>query len=440
MKSPTPDTPDDLILEGSDLPEPTHVRPVKPVARPNLPTTGVNTRELAKILARQAREAAAAQGAQPQLQDAPVSAAPVIPGAIAAESAVRAAIPSAPPPTFGAPPALAPAAFDADASRARLAAPDVPSTLPEAPQGTATPIATSRLANAPMPAPAAAAPPAAPPPVAPAGSALARAPAPPRRSMTAAEALEVARALEAAKASAQTAPPTPAPPSRAPAAVARVETTVTPPPAPAVVASPPATAPANTRGSSAAETTRPRPRKPADGLPAGVPGRAMAAAPPPRKPMSAAEALVAAREAEAAVVTPHVTHAPPTTPSTPTRQTTAAPTGPVRAAASSVKAAQALLGVLMPELPLYVAAATSGANAAMRPLWKSHRARLVAAREVEQAFAAAAVASALGAAPESLCFALVVLEDRELLTVLDLEARALVAVFPEARVWGVSWD
>jgi hypothetical protein len=105
-----------------------------------------------------------------------------------------------------------------------------------------------------------------------------------------------------------------------------------------------------------------------------------------------------------------------------------------------VKAAQVLLGVLMPELPLYVAAATGGASAAMRPLWKSHRARLVAARQVEQAFAAASVASALGTAAESLCFALVVLEDQELLTVLDLEARALVAVFPEARVWGVNWD
>jgi hypothetical protein len=438
MKSPTSDTPDDLILEGSDLPEPTHVRPVKPVARPNLPTTGVNTRELAKILARQAREAAAAQEAQLRPQDALSSAAPAVPGAIAAESAVRAAIPKAPAPSFGTLPALAPGAFDAEASRARLAAPDVPSTLPEAPQGTSTPVATPRLAQVPMPAPAPSAATSAPPPVAPAGGALARAPAPQRRSMTAAEALEVARALEAAKTSAQTVPPNPAPATaRAPASVAQVETTVTPPPAPPVVAPTPATAPAATRAATAAETTRPRPRKPAaDGLPAGVPGRAMAAAPPPRKPMSATEALAAAREAEAAAVTPQVAHAAPTASA---HQTMAATPGPVRAAASSVKAAQALLGVLMPELPLYVAAATGGASAAMRPLWKSHRGRLVVARELEQAFAAAAVASALGNAPESLCFALVVFEDRELLTVLDLEARALVAVFPEARTWGVSW-
>jgi hypothetical protein len=97
--------------------------------------------------------------------------------------------------------------------------------------------------------------------------------------------------------------------------------------------------------------------------------------------------------------------------------------------------------VLLPESQLYVAAAVVvGDTTILRPLWKSHRARLASTHAVEHAFSAAAIVTALSTRAEALCFALVVADDRELLVAVDLEERSLVAVLPDARAWGVTLE
>jgi hypothetical protein len=470
IKPPSATSPLSAPLDGVDLPEPAHVRPVKPVPRPNLPKTGVNTRELAKMLGRAARE-----GASPIVMAVPdVSDALTLDPTGDVEVVDERAPPTnpGPPPTFSVqpPPALPSAAFDAEAARVRVAG---EATTPEAASAPANdgvarvrvaPVASSALpmaargpgGGASQPSPSSPAP-SSPAPSSPAPSSPAPneapptsriAAPPPRRSMSAAEALERARVVEGA---APVAAPAAAPPAPVPVVPA---------------AAPVPAAPAAARRQNPGETTRPRPRKPVADAPAapppGTPGRAMASAPPPRRVLTAAEALAAARVTEPASVPASAAAAASGAPSVaapaPAAPPAAAPPAPPPAAPPSastvrtsaarpaggpspVRAAQALLGVLLPETQPYVAAAVMVQDTALlRPLWKAHRARLASAHAGEHALAAAAVVSALATRADALSFALVVLDERELLVAIDLEERSLVAVLPDARSWGVPWD
>jgi hypothetical protein len=98
--------------------------------------------------------------------------------------------------------------------------------------------------------------------------------------------------------------------------------------------------------------------------------------------------------------------------------------------------------VFLPDVPAWVAAAVRiTERGEHRALWKEHRARLAGAGDLGAALACGAVVQALmNRPPGALVYALVVVSRGELLVVLDLDARAIVGVFRDAKSWRVSFD
>jgi hypothetical protein len=102
--------------------------------------------------------------------------------------------------------------------------------------------------------------------------------------------------------------------------------------------------------------------------------------------------------------------------------------------------AQPLVNAALPGAPLYVASALRADDrAALLPLWKAHRARLLAGGDVRTAFAAAAVLQALGAVPlGDLLAALVVRDGGDLLVWFDLRDGRVLGAFDGAAAWGMK--
>jgi hypothetical protein len=102
--------------------------------------------------------------------------------------------------------------------------------------------------------------------------------------------------------------------------------------------------------------------------------------------------------------------------------------------------AQALVAAALPGAPLYVANAVRvDERGAQRPLWKAHRARLLATGDYRTAFGASAVVAALGEAPAgALIAALVVRDGGDLLVWFDLRDGRALAVFDGGLNWGLQ--
>lgn len=192
------------------------------------------------------------------------------------------------------------------------------------------------------------------------------------------------------------------------------------------------TAPAAPAAPAAAPAPAPRP--------VGIAG-----APPPRRSMSAAEAMDAARHAEEdrAAAQTHVVAAPPAA-----EPRVAAPwappppvaaEGPTRPAPTARTAltdpVQAILASALSGTTLFVAGAYYAEDRKiLTALWKAHRANFGARMQLDQAVACETVLVALQTAPPQRLAAAHVLSDRtDFLLWVDLQNRKLLAAFPNAR-------
>jgi hypothetical protein len=103
--------------------------------------------------------------------------------------------------------------------------------------------------------------------------------------------------------------------------------------------------------------------------------------------------------------------------------------------------AQALVAAALPGAPLYVANAIRVEDrAAQRPLWKAHRARMLASGDFRGAFAVAAVVQALAEVPNgSLLAVLVVRDGGDLLVWFDLRSGAPIAALDGGLAWGLAF-
>ena len=178
-----------------------------------------------------------------------------------------------------------------------------------------------------------------------------------------------------------------------------------------------------------------------------------AAAPPPRKSLSLAEAMDAARVAESAKAkeaskpveaTPAATAASSAASASASLTAAPAPAAVARPVATSqglTDAIQGLIQAVVPGAALYVPAAVLvQERAVLKPLWKAHRARLLAAGDFERAVAAGAVVSALNTRPaDAIAAAHVVLDGGEFLAWFDLDLGTPIAAFAEPRAWGLSF-
>ncbi|MFZ5481791.1 MAG: hypothetical protein ACOZNI_33830, partial [Myxococcota bacterium] len=165
---------------------------------------------------------------------------------------------------------------------------------------------------------------------------------------------------------------------------------------------------------------------------------------PPAKKMSAAEALEAARVAEAAkaAAPPPVVATPPAPVATPApAPVAAAPAAPVSPGAVS-DACQDIVGFALPNAAIYVPhAVIADDRGTLRPLWKAHRARLVAKGDIERAATCAAVVEALTSRPAgSLAYAQLHLDEGDYLGWFDLHAKAIVGVLPDPSGWGMKLE
>lgn len=197
----------------------------------------------------------------------------------------------------------------------------------------------------------------------------------------------------------------------------------------------------------------PRAAAAAPAAPAGP--RSLLAAPPPKRALSAAEAMEAARAAESAkpaepaprpaAAKPAAAAAPPTAPATapptaPSPSASAAPaaSAPVR---NAVDAVQALLKVTLPNAAIYVpAAVVTDDRVALMAVWKAHRARMIADGDIERAAIVAAVVRAFSARPlGAIAAAHLVLDGGEYIGWMDLDAGAPIGLLPNPHVWGVQF-
>lgn len=183
------------------------------------------------------------------------------------------------------------------------------------------------------------------------------------------------------------------------------------------------------------------------------PARGLAGAPPPRRTLSAAEALEAAREAEEAEKRRKLEEArrvaaeararlaaPPTpaSPAIPAAVVIEPPAAvPAASPASPIEAAQALLASRLPGTSLAIATAMyADDRKLLTVLWKAHRGRFLAAGELDHALAADAVliaASNLG--PRELLAATVSTDKGDWLLWMDLRHHQVIAAFANARAW-----
>lgn len=198
------------------------------------------------------------------------------------------------------------------------------------------------------------------------------------------------------------------------------------------------------------------------------------AAPPPKRGVSAAEAMDAARAAEARAEeakaaeakaagakaagakaaeakaaearAPEKSAAAALSPAPAVgRPGDAKPAEPLRVPAPAADrvadTVQRLIGATLPNAAIYVPAAIMADDRAMlRPLWKAHRARLLAEGDIERAISAASVISALQSRPAgALAVAHVVHDGGEFLGWFDLAEGAPIAAFPGARAWGIDF-
>jgi hypothetical protein len=265
----------------------------------------------------------------------------------------------------------------------------------------------------------------------------------------------------AAKAGAPTRAPEAAPPP-VPAASTLGGRVMPPPAAPSGRVMPPPAAPA----APAAGRAMPAP-KPAAPAPAAAGGGRLAglAAPAPRRTLTAAEAMEAARLAEAARA---AEAAAPKAPARPAAAAPAAPAAPVASAAAPAAAAkdggpgrvvasvaptfdlgdddtltdrvQALVTAALPGAPLYVANAVRvDDRQVQRPVWKAHRARILASGDYRTAFAVSAIVQALADVPMgALVAGLVVRDGGDLLIWFDLRDGRPVAALDGGMNWGLT--
>ncbi len=364
---------------GAELPLP---GTVKPVVRPNLPRTGVDARELARVLARQ--HIPTGGPLLPPIDEDPAPRAPV-----AHVAAAPAAAPAPPRPERGfTPPPVVSTRIVPEPS------PAVPAALRSA-GADAGPISR-----------------------APRGMELARAP----RALSAMEALDAARAAEratlpgahfAAPGPAR-GPSSPVPPRLAaprantsPFSTARPRVEV-----PRIDVASPHLAPASTPSVSSTEPSATLGLR----APRGI------SLPPAPHALSAEDALVAARAAESAPDAPHPELVPASSP--------------------LVQAVQAVLATSLPDVPVRVTAVAHVEPRVHLALWKAHRARLAGQGDLRGALAAAVIVQAMTSRPHTLTFAAVhaVLPRAEsYFMAVDLDQRLPVAVLPEADRWGVRF-
>ena len=185
-----------------------------------------------------------------------------------------------------------------------------------------------------------------------------------------------------------------------------------------------------------------RPAAPAPAAPAAAAAPArlqgIAGAPPPRKAMSAADAMEAARQSEE--------HAVQTRAAAPRPEPVATPAGPGPTADPTTRPqptartaltdpVQAILAAALPGNTLFVAGAyTADDRRILTALWKAHRANFGARSQLDLAVACANVLSALQTVPAQRLVAAHVLSDKaDYLLWLDVQNRTLIAAFPNAR-------
>ena len=375
---------------GAELPTP---GAVKPVLRPNLPRTGVDARELARVLARQQLHTAPLL---PPVEDPPGHDLP----------ATQPAAPAAVQPAAVQPAAVQPAAPRAAVPVARTAPAPVPSpAVPAAlrADGDASPL-----------------------PRAPRGMELARAP----RALSAMEALDAARAAERATVPGAnlTAPHTGGP-ARGPVvppgprlAAPRANTS------PFSTARPRVEAPRIAVASLPTAPTPPTPTSSGDTSTVGARAPRGLALPPAARALSAEDALVAARAAEASPV--------------------AAPPEPVMdgerlpPSGALMQGVQAVLATCLPDVPARVTAVATVEPRAHLALWKAHRARLAGQGDLRGALTAAAIIQTMTTRPQHLIFVVVQAappRTEAYFLAVDLDLRLPVAVLPEPDRWGVRF-
>jgi hypothetical protein len=236
---------------------------------------------------------------------------------------------------------------------------------------------------------------------------------------------------------------------------------VTPPQEPARPAAPKAPTPAELAkilakaavARAGAPTTPGRPAAAPVPTPAPPRPAGLAAAPPPKRSLSAADAMDAARRSEEervrveeerrrAPAVPAPAAAPPPAEAAPRRPDPIAPPEPTvtsRPAPTAVTpltdAAQAIAVTAFPGAPVYVGGAWYAEDRKLlTALWKSHRARFAGALQLDQAAAVAGLLTSLQAVPARKLVACHAVTDRgDFLVWMDLQNRVVLAAFPNAR-------
>ncbi len=216
---------------------------------------------------------------------------------------------------------------------------------------------------------------------------------------------------------------------------------------PAAAAAPPAP-PAPPAAAAAA--ARPAPATPPPAAPGGSRLGALGA-PPPKRAVSAAEALDAARISEAAAAAASVAAVTAASAAASASKSGSLPL-PLPGAAPAVAAASApptldltervqeFLQTAVPGASLYVAVARLAEDrGGLKPLWNGHRARALAAGDVSLALTMAAVLHAISQVPRGALLASLVVQDgQELLVWFDLRTGQVIAVLGDARGWGMA--
>ena len=179
---------------------------------------------------------------------------------------------------------------------------------------------------------------------------------------------------------------------------------------------------------------------PAPARPVGIAG-----APPPRRTMSATEAMEAARQAEEDRAS-HAVAAPPARAPEPSLRAVAPPPPPIvaetptrpppTARTALTDPVQAILAGALAGTTLFVAGAYFAEDRKiLTALWKAHRANFGARMQLDQAVACETVLIALQTAPPQRLVAAHVLSDRaDFLLWVDVQNRKLLAAFPNARM------
>lgn len=213
---------------------------------------------------------------------------------------------------------------------------------------------------------------------------------------------------------------------------------------PARPAAPAAAAPAAPAPAAPAPAAAAKPAKPAAAPAPAAPASRLAGAPPPRRTLSAADALRVAQEQESRAAAERAAAPAAPAPAAAAPRAPAVPAAPAAAAASAMPEdalADVVSGIIRDSFPslgdVYVARAlVMDDRGVLTALWRAHRARFISNGDMGGAVSVLHVLRALASVGRGqLVAAHAVTDKSDWLLWIDLSAPSPVAAFRDARAW-----